>query len=196
MLADRQTQTAMLALQGPDAPSHLEALAPGVARIAARHCADVDVEGAPAFISRTGYTGEDGFELVVPASDGPALWRRLLERGVQPCGLGARDSKARSGAHALTTTSTSQRTRSRPAWADGDHDDSAGFVGRGAPPRSGRGPTACGLPPRAGPGVMRAGFPSCTRAGGGALDHRLLIDAGVSIGMGYLPPDASRGRVD
>ncbi len=44
------------------------------------------------FISRTGYTGEDGFELLLPSSYGSELWDRLIQEGVQPCGLGARDT--------------------------------------------------------------------------------------------------------
>ena len=44
------------------------------------------------FVARTGYTGEDGWEIVVPGTDAPALWEKLLEAGVAPCGLGARDT--------------------------------------------------------------------------------------------------------
>ncbi len=44
------------------------------------------------FVARTGYTGEDGWEIVVPAADAPAIWDRLLAAGVAPCGLGARDT--------------------------------------------------------------------------------------------------------
>jgi len=51
-----------------------------------------EVEGAYAVISRTGYTGEDGFELFVRSDDAPDLWRRLIEAGAAPVGLGARDT--------------------------------------------------------------------------------------------------------
>jgi len=44
------------------------------------------------FVGRTGYTGEDGYELVLPAEQGERLWRQLLDQGVSPCGLGARDT--------------------------------------------------------------------------------------------------------
>ena len=54
------------------------------------------VFGRPALVSRTGYTGEDGFELVVAASDGPDVWHRLMADGKEmklaACGLGARDT--------------------------------------------------------------------------------------------------------
>ena len=51
-----------------------------------------EVAGVRATISRTGYTGEDGFELLLGAEAGLALWHHCLESGVQPCGLGARDT--------------------------------------------------------------------------------------------------------
>jgi aminomethyltransferase len=44
------------------------------------------------FVARTGYTGEDGWEIVLPAAEAPGVWDRLLAAGVQPCGLGARDT--------------------------------------------------------------------------------------------------------
>jgi len=51
------------------------------------------VDGASAIVSRTGYTGEDGFEIYVPPADGPRIFKKLLETGnVTPCGLGARDT--------------------------------------------------------------------------------------------------------
>ncbi len=48
--------------------------------------------GAELFVARTGYTGEDGFEVVLPADQAPALWQALLDAGVRPAGLGARDT--------------------------------------------------------------------------------------------------------
>lgn len=50
------------------------------------------VLGQPGFLARTGYTGEDGFEVMVPPGIGQQLWRSLLGAGVVPCGLGARDT--------------------------------------------------------------------------------------------------------
>jgi aminomethyltransferase len=44
------------------------------------------------FVGRTGYTGEDGFEIILPESDAPAFWRTLAAAGIRPCGLGARDT--------------------------------------------------------------------------------------------------------
>jgi glycine cleavage system T protein (aminomethyltransferase) len=84
-MADR----ALLALQGPAAEAALEALVPGVA---AMRFMDHAAFGA-LWISRSGYTGEDGYEISVPAAEADALARRLLAMsGVMPIGLGARDS--------------------------------------------------------------------------------------------------------
>jgi aminomethyltransferase len=92
-LDDRQTTTAMLALQGPGAKhvfsaifSHeLEALIPK------RACHEIELFGYKALVSRTGYTGEDGFEFVCSPEAARHLWDALIAAGVTPCGLGARD---------------------------------------------------------------------------------------------------------
>lgn len=85
----------LLALQGPDAIPSLEELSgeslKGLPRFGHRM---LTLEGLkePVFTARTGYTGEDGAELLMSAEDGRKLWQLLLERGVTPCGLGARDT--------------------------------------------------------------------------------------------------------
>jgi aminomethyltransferase len=193
-LVDRQAETAMLALQGPEAPSHLEALAPAVARgLAARRCTEAEIEGAPAFISRTGYTGEDGFEIVVPAAEGPALWRRLVHRGVQPCGLGARDSLRLEAALALYGNDIDESTNPFEAglgWTV-TLDDGADFVGREALLRIQQAGVSRQLAclKALERGVMRAG---CPLLHGGRPAGRLTSGGfsptlGLSIGLGYLP---------
>jgi aminomethyltransferase len=83
---------AMIAIQGPAAARVLEAALPGVERITAQlkpfHAAVV----GEMFVARTGYTGEDGFEVMVPAKSAPFFWRALIEAGGRPIGLGARDT--------------------------------------------------------------------------------------------------------
>jgi aminomethyltransferase len=92
-IADRKGDGVLLALQGPEALSQLEALSrtslEGLPRFGHR---ELDLAGCTAFVGRTGYTGEDGFELLLPHEAGIALWQQLLENGVTPCGLGARDT--------------------------------------------------------------------------------------------------------
>jgi aminomethyltransferase len=87
------TDRALIALQGPKAADVLARLAPGVQTLAFMDCKPVEVDGIACLVSRSGYTGEDGFEISVPADRAEALARRLLaEPEVAPAGLGARDS--------------------------------------------------------------------------------------------------------
>ncbi len=97
LLEDISDAKVLLALQGPLAERTLTPLADGpLADLRYYHCRDGPVADIPALIARTGYTGEDGFEILVEAAAGPRLWSALLaagqEHGIQPAGLGARDS--------------------------------------------------------------------------------------------------------
>jgi aminomethyltransferase len=84
---------AMIAVQGPNAREKvLGLLTPETRAKAAKIGKFVAVEGDGLFIARTGYTGEDGFEIIVPERDAVALWNRLEGAGVAPAGLGARDT--------------------------------------------------------------------------------------------------------
>ncbi|MFT8891778.1 MAG: glycine cleavage system aminomethyltransferase GcvT [Acetobacter papayae] len=84
---------ALLALQGPLAGQVLAALAPAVQDMLFMDVRALDIAGAACVVSRSGYTGEDGFEISVPAAQAEALARTLLAQpGVAPIGLGARDS--------------------------------------------------------------------------------------------------------
>ncbi|MFT3821737.1 MAG: glycine cleavage system aminomethyltransferase GcvT [Rubrivivax sp.] len=86
-------ERALLALQGPQAAAALARLAPGVAGLAFMTGAVFDVAGARCFVTRSGYTGEDGFEISVAAEQATALARALLAQPeVKPAGLGARDT--------------------------------------------------------------------------------------------------------
>ena len=84
---------ALLALQGPQAAAVLARLSPGIERFVFMTGGAVQIGGIPAFVTRSGYTGEDGFEISVKGSDAEALARLLLAQPeVQPIGLGARNS--------------------------------------------------------------------------------------------------------
>ncbi len=83
----------LIALQGPDAAAVLDALLPEAPALGFMRFARMDLERAPLLVSRSGYTGEDGFEILVPADAAERLWSRLLsDERVRPAGLGARDS--------------------------------------------------------------------------------------------------------
>lgn len=88
-----QFDRALLALQGPQAAVVLARLAPASAALRFMTAAAMTVAGLACFVTRSGYTGEDGFEISVAANDAEALARRLLEEPeVRPVGLGARDT--------------------------------------------------------------------------------------------------------
>ncbi len=96
-LTDLTTDTAMIAVQGPLAGQLAQPLvAADLAVMKYYHGAETSIGGSAAIVSRTGYTGEDGFELTVPAAVAEAIWKMLLAagqgRGVMAAGLGARDT--------------------------------------------------------------------------------------------------------
>ena len=84
---------ALLALQGPQAVSALSRLAPGVAQLVFMTGGEFNIAGCDCFVTRSGYTGEDGFEISLPAAQAETLARALLAQPeVKPIGLGARNS--------------------------------------------------------------------------------------------------------
>ncbi len=198
-IADQSDDYALLALQGPRALAILEPLAsPGVAALKYYGFLQGQVAGVPALISRTGYTGEDGFELYLPPADAPAVWRRLLAagapHGIQPAGLGARDTLRLEAAMALYGHELDERTtpfEAGLAWVV--KLDKGDFLGRdalAAQRAAGVGRTLAGFEVR-GRGIARQG-------------HAVLSDGKVvgqvtsgtwsptlekAIGMAYLPPD-------
>lgn len=93
-VADYKRDGILLALQGPEAASQLKKLSgarlEGMPRFSHR---EVELQGiGKAFVARTGYTGEDGFELLLDEQAGLEFWNRCLQEGITPCGLGARDT--------------------------------------------------------------------------------------------------------
>ena len=89
---------AMIAVQGPNARARVLGLIDDGDRAAVEKLARFaaveakSAAGVPLFVARTGYTGEDGFEIVLPQDDAVAFWNALLQAGVKPAGLGARDT--------------------------------------------------------------------------------------------------------
>jgi len=84
---DVSDEYALLAVQGPSAIAKL-----GLAPAAQFTFAEEAIDGIQTMVNRTGYTGEDGCEILCMAEDAPRLWDAILARGVTPCGLGARDT--------------------------------------------------------------------------------------------------------
>jgi len=101
-LEDLSASHALLAVQGPKAVAFLQALCDSDLDSVGRfgHL-EAKIAGHNAFLARTGYTGEDGFEVMVPAAAGVELWNLFIEKGAAPCGLGARDTLRLEAAMAL-----------------------------------------------------------------------------------------------
>lgn len=88
-----RSELAMIAVQGPKAREKAQSLlSTELAAAAAELVPFSAASEGEMFVGRTGYTGEDGYEIVLPATDAPAFWQGLLDAGVRPCGLGARDT--------------------------------------------------------------------------------------------------------
>lgn len=91
-LTDHSNDYSLLAIQGPNAEKFLEELGLNQAcKMPYYSVLPTTLNGADIIIARTGYTGEDGFEIFSPANTAQAIWSKALESGVTPCGLAARD---------------------------------------------------------------------------------------------------------
>ncbi|HBT39957.1 MAG: glycine cleavage system aminomethyltransferase GcvT [Pseudothermotoga sp.] len=92
---DLSDRYGLIAVQGPRSETMLSSIIPQISSLKYYHCAEFTIFGKKCTVSRTGYTGEDGFEICCPWEDTPHVWRGLFEigenSGLKPAGLGARD---------------------------------------------------------------------------------------------------------
>jgi aminomethyltransferase len=199
---DRGDEYAQLAVQGPKAAAIVQRLTPvGLKDIATYHFAEGPVAGVACIISRTGYTGEDGFELYCAPDGAVALWNALLASGaadgLKAAGLGARDTLRTEMKYALYGNDIDDLRTPLEAglgwvvkWDKGD------FIGRAAleaQKKEGVTRKLVGFEMRE-PGIPRHGYPlfaSGTPAG--------VVTSGTmgpsvkkAIGIGYLPPELAR----
>jgi aminomethyltransferase len=203
-LLERQASTVMLALQGPEAASCLtRILGPEISQtLRKRRCLELEFMRYKLFASRTGYTGEDGFELVTSVEAGRHLWEELLRAGVAPCGLGARDTLRLEAALPLygndidTTTNPFEAALSFAVTLD----DGADFAGREALVAAKEaGPARKLVCLRANDrGVMRSG---CAVLHGGRAVGRVTSGGfsptlTVSIGLAYVPVELATEGTD
>jgi aminomethyltransferase len=99
---DTTKDSCMIAVQGPRALDCCRGVTPApIGELDYYHACRTTYKGKASAVSRTGYTGEDGFEFIVSAEQGPQLWEELFARGGKPCGLGARDTLRLEAAMAL-----------------------------------------------------------------------------------------------
>ncbi len=207
VLADETLATALVAIQGPLSAEVLTPLTHlDVATIRYYGIAEDEVAGVPARIARTGYTGEDGFEIFVEAAAAGAVWDALLEagrdRGVLPCGLGARDTLRLEAGMPLygneldRDTNPHEARLERVVKLDKAHD----FVGRAALERiAEEGPRRLlvGLAVR-GRAIARHGYPvfAGERRTGTVTSGTQSPTLGYPIAMAYVAPgDAEPGTI-
>jgi aminomethyltransferase len=138
-VGNRSDEYALLALQGPRSPQILQGLTSiDLAALRYYHFAEGEVAGHPATLARTGYTGEDGFELFVAPDAAADLWRKLLdagkESGLVPAGLGARDTlrlEAKMCLYGNDMDETTTLVEAGLGWIVSLDENKGDFVGRG-----------------------------------------------------------------
>jgi aminomethyltransferase len=187
---DRRPETALLAVQGPKAPGLVKRVigaAPKRFRVI-----EAEFDGTAVVAAGTGYTGEKGAEIAVPADAAQALWEALLEAGAVPCGLGARDILRLEMGYPLwgqdLDTSTTPLEAGLGWVVEWDHE----FTGRAAVAAQRTG----GLPKlligfaTEGRTIPRTGhLLRCGSATGRVTSGGFSPALGVGIGMGYVSPD-------
>jgi len=131
-----RTDLAMIAVQGPNARHKAAALLdPDVATHALELGTFVGMEAGDWFVARTGYTGEDGWEIMLPAAESPAFWGRLRDAGIAQCGLGARDTlrlEAGMNLYGNDMDETTSPLESGLAWTVAWEPQDRDFIGRAA----------------------------------------------------------------
>ncbi|MFN8535318.1 MAG: glycine cleavage system aminomethyltransferase GcvT [Dehalococcoidia bacterium] len=190
---------AMIAVQGPEAIATLARLSPDpIAALPRFGIAPATISGRPVLVARTGYTGEDGGELFLDADDAATVWTSLIEAGVTPCGLGARDTLRLEAALPLYGNDIDRTTNPFEAglgWTvkltKGD------FVGRQAlvpVAQSGPARALCGfrMDDR---GIARHGYPVqiAGQVTGEVTSGSYTPTVDAAIGLAYLPSGAAIG---
>ena len=200
---DVSDEWALLALQGPKAADIVAALEAPASLLELRTFAvtRARLAGIDLWAARTGYTGEDGFELFCPSDDAPALWRALLQagepQGIQPVGLGARDTlrlEARLMLYGNDITEQTHPFEAGLGWVV--KLDAGDFIGRDAL----KAIKAAGLERKlvglemTGRGIARRGYPILS---GGSPVGEVTSGSpgptvGRNIGLGYVPKALSK----
>src|SRR3954470_19808880 len=186
---DAHADYAMLAVQGPEARGVVEGLADGDLPPRMR-TADLKLAGVDCLVCGTGYTGEDGVELLIPPDGATTVWDALTGDGARPTGLGARDTLRLEVCFHLYGNDLDEDHNPIEAGLGWCCKRETGFIGADALPEA----TDRKLVPFAftGPGIPRQGNPVHTEHGDGVVTSGTLspcLDTG--IGMAYVPKQAA-----
>src|SRR5919109_817431 len=188
-LHDRLHEYAMLAVQGPESRDLMSNLAEGDLPKRFR-TAELTVAGAPrVLVCGTGYTGEDGVELLIAPEHAGAVWDAVVAAGATPAGLGARDTLRIEACFHLYGNDLTEDRNPIEAGLGWCCKEDTGFVGSEAVRAAREQGTAEKLVPFAitGPGIARQGNPVL---GGGVVTSGTLSPVlGYGVGMAYLPAD-------
>jgi aminomethyltransferase len=192
---DARDRWAMLAVQGPDARTAVERIAEGELPPRMR-TADVVIAGTDCIACGTGYTGEDGVELLIPPDAAAGVWDALMEQGVTPAGLGARDTLRLEVCFHLYGNDLSEDRNPIEAGLAWCCKLDTGFIGadalRGVEPEQTLVPFAF-----TGPGIPRQGNPVRTEHGEGVVTSGSLSPClETGIGMAYVPVAAADPGTD
>jgi aminomethyltransferase len=196
-VVDRSDDYAQLAVQGPRALAVTQRLTPvPLADIKYYRFVEGEVAGSKALIARTGYTGEDGFEIYLAPEAAPALWRELLatgaDDGIVPCGLGARDTLRFEACMALYGNDIDDTTTPLEAGLEWIVKlDKEPFLGRDALLKQrdqGIGRKLAGFEMR-GRGIPRHGYPIWEggRQVGAVTSGTFAPTLEKAVGLGYVP---------
>jgi len=193
---------AMIAVQGPNARAKVWQAFPGVRAASADmkpfFGASAPTQFGEMFVARTGYTGEDGFEIMLPATQADAAWNALVAASVKPCGLGARDTlrlEAGMNLYGQDMDETVNPLVSGLAWTV-DLASPRDFVGKAALLAHADGPQLTGLVLQDAGGVLRAHQKVRTPHGEGEITSGTFSPTlGKSIALARLPAGVAAGDV-
>ena len=187
-LVDAAAQFAMLAVQGPGARPLVSGLTDGPLP-ARMHCCERVVAGAAMLVCGTGYTGEDGVELLLAPADAPAIWDALLDAGATPAGLGARDTLRLEACFHLYGNDLSLDRNPIEAGLGWACREQTGFIGAEAIAAARASGPAERLVPFTvdGPGIARQG--NQVVGGGVVTSGTFSPSLERGIGMAYVPAD-------
>jgi len=135
VVVEPKLDLAMIAVQGPNARGKVYEAIPGVEDVAGELKPFNSASLGGLFIARTGYTGEDGFEIMLPEKSAEFTWKMLMEVGVKPCGLGARDTLRLEAGMSLYGSEMNEEISPLEAaltWTVDLTDEDRRFVGRDA----------------------------------------------------------------
>jgi aminomethyltransferase len=189
---------AVIAVQGPEARARLAKVSEAAASVQRFRVAEVSLGGTTCVVAGTGYTGEDGVEIAVPAEDAPRIWEAVLAQGITPAGLGARDTLRLEAAlplhgHELGPGITPLQANLGwvVAWSKETFRGRSALEGeraRGVTRRL-RGMEVEGRrPPRAGQQITLDGKPAGEVTSG---NFSPMLERGIALG--FLPPDVEDG---